>query len=34
MGRAAATAKIVMDENKFSIYQGGYRDLFRKPWTK
>jgi len=28
---AAATAKIVMDENKFSIYQGGYRDLFRKP---
>ncbi|MND75592.1 SusD family protein [compost metagenome] len=28
---AAAVAKMIMDENKFSIYQGGYRDLFRKP---
>ncbi|WP_104380970.1 RagB/SusD family nutrient uptake outer membrane protein [Sphingobacterium sp. HMA12] len=28
---AAAAAKIIIDENKFSIYQGGYRDLFRKP---
>ena len=28
---AAATAKKVIDENQFAIYQGGYRDLFRKP---
>lgn len=28
---AAAVAKTIIDENKFSIYQGGYRDLFRKP---
>lgn len=28
---AASIAKLIIDENKFSIYQGGYRDLFRKP---
>jgi len=29
--QAAATAKTIMTEGKFSIYQGGYRGLFLKP---
>ncbi|MGK9125739.1 RagB/SusD family nutrient uptake outer membrane protein [Olivibacter sp. SA151] len=28
---AANTAQIIIDEKVFSIYQGGYRNLFRKP---
>jgi starch-binding outer membrane protein, SusD/RagB family len=29
--QAAATAKTIMNEGKFSLYQGGYRNLFLKP---